>query len=75
MGYKMEIHLDELQKMHELFYKLISTPLENIKWLKPNGERVEISDKEIHEFKYLGLNNRDFALHHGLIMNPTPEEH
>jgi len=59
----MQVSLEYLEWVLEYLAGIESRPLDKIRWMR-NGEQVDVTPELIEEWKYIGLNNRDFAKTH-----------
>lgn len=57
----MIVDLTILKAMNEYFSALNKADLKEITW-KHNGLVIQPTEKEIEQWKFTGLNNRDFAI-------------
>jgi hypothetical protein len=57
----MKVELEELEKVLEYISQINKTPLEQIVWMK-NNEIVRPTPEQLKQWKFTGLNNRDFAI-------------
>ncbi len=69
----MKVQLEELEKVLDYLGKINKTPLEEITWIK-NNEIVRPTQEQLKQWKYTGLNNRDFAIHYLLPENYKPDK-
>lgn len=60
MKSKHTVKIEEFREVMRYLREIESTPLENIKWMK-NGKEVKVTKDQIDEWRFTGLNNRDFA--------------
>lgn len=54
------VELSQLAAVFAYLARIESVPLADITWLN-NGEAVKLTPERIDEWKFTGLNNRDFA--------------
>lgn len=59
---------DILEQMNFMWWINGLTKLENIEWYY-DGEKVDVTDEELEEWKFTGLNNTDFAVTYLLDKN------
>jgi hypothetical protein len=57
---KLVVDLDEFQRSVTLFEQIEKVKLGEIRWVR-NGETVHAAPRDIVDWNYTGLNNRDFA--------------
>ena len=55
------MEMKDLRRVMEYLAIVESVPLEDVTWLE-NGEPIPVTQGELNEWKFTGLNNRDFAL-------------
>ena len=58
---KVIVNYDEVMRMFKFREKINKTELKNIEWVKDDGSSINIDDRLIEEWKFIGLNNCDFA--------------
>jgi len=56
----MQVSLEYLEWVLEYLAGIESQPLDKIRWMR-NGEQIDITPELIEKWKYMGLNNREFA--------------
>lgn len=67
---KLVVDLDELQRLVDQLRKLESVDLVDVAWFK-DGKQVKVNSDDVEKFKFIGLNNRDFANAH--LLKTPPE--
>lgn len=67
------VELSQLAAVFAFFARIESVPLADIKWVN-NGEAVNLPANKIDEWKFTGLNNRDFARMHLLPSEIVPNQ-
>lgn len=55
-----EIHLEEIKKAQKIIADLNRLKLKEIQFFE-NGKPVEISEKMLDDWRFIGLNNSDFV--------------
>lgn len=56
----MKVEITELKKVMEFLMAIESVSLDKITWTE-NGKEIPVSPADLEEWKFTGLNNRDFA--------------
>ena len=57
----MFVEINKLEEVYAYLKSIESVRLEDIVWMR-NGDVVEFTKEEIEDWKFTGLNNRDFVL-------------
>lgn len=57
----MIIELTELETVRAYLARIESVPLKDITWMR-NGKTILVNPEAVEEWKFTGMNNRDFAL-------------
>jgi hypothetical protein len=65
----MKVNIEKFLKIKKELDKLNSTPLEEIQFFE-NGEPIEIDERLLEQWKYIGLNNFDFIITEFYKENP-----
>lgn len=55
------VELSYLEEVMRYLARIETTALENITWMR-NGSVVKVSPESVYEWKFYGMNNRDFAM-------------
>lgn len=67
---KLHVDLGQLEQVIAYLRELNSVPTEDVVWIDKHGDRIYFDPALISEWKFLGLNNKDFAVMHGLVHDP-----
>lgn len=54
--------ISDIKRAKEFLNSVNDVPLKDVTFLGDDGEPIEIDEKLIDEFKFIGLNNSDFIL-------------
>lgn len=57
----VRVEMKDLRRVMAYLAIVESVPLEEVTWVE-NGETIPVTKEELAEWKFTGLNNRDFAL-------------
>lgn len=65
----MKVDIEDILEQMNFMWRINGlTKLENIEWYY-DGEKVDVTDEELEEWKFTGLNNTDFAVTYLLDKN------
>jgi hypothetical protein len=56
----MQVHIEKVLDLKRQLREINSIPLKDIVWLK-NGNKVECSQQDIEDFRFIGLSNTEFV--------------